>query len=70
MLKLTKRIIDPATVKPKEYFIFDSELPCFGVRIMPSGYKSYLVQYRDHFTERHWQQLEDVLSKPLDSKTS
>jgi integrase len=46
MPKLTKRFIDAAEIQSKDYFIFDSELPCFGVRVMPSGRKSYVIQYR------------------------
>jgi hypothetical protein len=46
MPKLTKRFIEAAEIQSKDYFIFDSELPCFGVRVMPSGRKSYVIQYR------------------------
>jgi integrase len=51
MPKLTKRIIEAAKAKEKDYLMFDSELPCFGVRIMPSGRKFYLVQYRANRTQ-------------------
>ncbi|WP_412057400.1 tyrosine-type recombinase/integrase [Bartonella sp. DGB2] len=46
MPKLTKKMIDVAEIKSKDYLIFDTELPCFGVRIFPSGRKSYIIQYR------------------------
>lgn len=46
MIKLTKRAIDQLAATDKDYFIWDSELSGFGVRVMPSGRKSYLVQYR------------------------
>ena len=46
MPKLTKRVVEAAEIKASDYLIFDSELPCFGVRIMPSGRKYFLVQYR------------------------
>ncbi|UWQ97486.1 integrase arm-type DNA-binding domain-containing protein [Rhodobacteraceae bacterium M385] len=46
MVKLTKRSIDQLAISEKDYFVWDSELSGFGVRVMPSGRKSYLVQYR------------------------
>jgi integrase len=45
-MKLTKRSVDALASKVKEYGIRDSELKGFGVRIMPSGRKTYQVQYR------------------------
>jgi len=46
MPKLTKRIIDTAEPRAREYFIWDSDIPGLGLRILPSGRKSYVVQYR------------------------
>jgi integrase len=46
MPKITKRIVEAAEPREKDYIIFDSDLPGFGVRILPSGKRSYMVQYR------------------------
>ena len=46
MAKLTKRIVDAADVREKDYFVWDDELPGFGLRVFASGKRSYLIQYR------------------------
>ena len=46
MPKLTKRIVDAIETRPAEYFVWDSEIPGFGLRMLPSGRKGYVVQYR------------------------
>lgn len=46
MPKLTKRVVDASVAGEKDYFIWDSELPGFGLRVFASGKRSYLVQYR------------------------
>jgi len=46
MAKLTKRVVDAAVVREKDYFIWDDELPGFGLRVFASGKRSYLIQYR------------------------
>jgi integrase len=46
MPKLTKRLVEAAAPKERHYYIFDEELPGFGVRILISGRKSFLVQHR------------------------
>jgi len=46
MPKITKRIVEAAEVGDEDYIIFDSEIPGFEARILPSGKRSYLVQYR------------------------
>ena len=46
MPKLTKRVIEAAEIQALEHFIWDSNLPGFGVRVLPSGRKGYVVQYR------------------------
>lgn len=46
MPKLTKRVVDAADVRDKDYFIWDDELPGFGLRVFASGKRSYLIQYR------------------------
>lgn len=46
MFRLTKRSVEKLEVTDKEYFVWDIELSGFGVRVMPSGRKTYLIQYR------------------------
>jgi len=46
MTKLTKRIVDGAVIKDTDYFIWDSNIKGFGLRVLKSGVKSYLIQYR------------------------
>jgi len=46
MSKLTKRTIDALTPKPKSYFMWDDELRGFGIRVLPKGGKTFVVQYR------------------------
>jgi len=46
MAKLTKRTVDAADIREKDYFIWDDELPGFGLRVFASGKRSYLIQYR------------------------
>jgi integrase len=46
MPKLTKRAIDALTTEGSDYFVWDSHIAGFGVRVMPSGAKTYQAQYR------------------------
>jgi integrase len=46
MPKLTKRIVEAAEIRDKDYIIFDSDIPGFGLRVLRSGKRSYMVQYR------------------------
>ena len=46
MPKLSKRIIDGLSPEARDYFVWDSQIPGFGVRVMPSGAKTYQAQYR------------------------
>ena len=47
MARLTKRYVDSLKPADKDYVVWDDALPGFGVRVMPSGYKSFCVQYRN-----------------------
>ncbi|MCB1348816.1 MAG: integrase arm-type DNA-binding domain-containing protein, partial [Maritimibacter sp.] len=46
MPRITKRLVDAAEARSAEYFVWDSEIPGFGLRVLPSGRKGYVVQYR------------------------
>ena len=46
MPKLTKRAVDALPLEAKDYFVWDSQIAGFGVRVMPSGAKTYQAQYR------------------------
>jgi len=43
---ITKQAVDCLTPSGREEYLWDSKLSGFGVKVMPSGAKSYLVQYR------------------------
>lgn len=45
-LRIGKRTVDALKVAKTEYVTWDSEIPGFGVRVRPSGRKTYIVQYR------------------------
>eukprot|EP01037_Dinobryon_pediforme_P002438 gene2438-2476_t len=45
-IRLTKRTIESLEVTGKDYVVWDADLPGFGVRIRPTGAKSYIVFYR------------------------
>jgi len=44
--QITKRVVDRLKARAGEYTIWDARLPGFGVRVRPSGSKSYVVVYR------------------------
>ncbi len=44
--RLIKRTVDAATPQSEGYVVWDSELKGFGLRVEPSGAKTFLVRYR------------------------
>jgi len=46
MAKITKRTIDALQPRDRPYIVFDDNLSGFGVRVMPSGVASYVLEYR------------------------
>ena len=44
--RITKRLVDSLTPAGTEYFVWDSKLAGFGLRVQPTGEKSYVVKYR------------------------
>lgn len=54
MPKLTKRAVDAARPGAIERFVWDEGLPGFGLRIFPSGRKTFFVQYRSQGRTRRF----------------
>lgn len=52
--KLTKRLVDTLHADPdgRDITYFDAEIPGFGVRVKPSGAKSYVLKYRNRFGQQ------------------
>jgi len=46
--KITKRTVDALTPREKPFIAFDGEIAGFGLRVMPSGVKTYILEYRPH----------------------
>ena len=46
MANLTKRSVDALKPRGKLYIVFDGGVKGFGVRIMPSGVKTFVLEYR------------------------
>jgi integrase len=47
MTKLTKTIVEGATPQDKAFTLWCSDLPGFGVYVLPTGNRSYFVDYRN-----------------------
>jgi len=45
-LRVTKRVVDRLMPRAAEFTVWDSKLPGFGVRVRPTGAKSFVVVYR------------------------
>ncbi len=45
-VNLNKRRVESLTAKPKRYFAWDMALKGFGVRVEPSGRKTFLCRHR------------------------
>ena len=44
--KITTSVVGDARASDRPYILYDTELPGFGLRVMPSGFKSWVVEYR------------------------
>jgi integrase len=46
--KITKETVKTAEARSQRYIIFDATVPGFGLRVFPSGKKSWIFAYRPH----------------------
>lgn len=46
MFRLTKRSVEGLAITDKDYLVWDRDIRGFGLRVYPSGKKTYLTQYR------------------------
>jgi integrase len=48
--KLSKTVVERIKAADQDVFVWDNTLPGFGVRVKPSGVRSYIIQYRNRNT--------------------
>jgi integrase len=53
-MKFTQRAVDGLVSDGSEKFFWDDSLPGFGIRIKPSGARTYLIQYRRGARQRRY----------------
>ncbi|SFR47851.1 tyrosine-type recombinase/integrase [Litoreibacter janthinus] len=51
-LKLSKSIVDHLAAEKADVVFWDDSLPGFGVRVKPTGIKTYIIQYRNRTSGR------------------
>src|ERR1700722_15591876 len=44
--RLSKRTASSLTPTTRPYIVYDQDLPGFGLRVMPSGTKTWIIEYR------------------------
>lgn len=49
MPKITKRTVEAACAEESDLYIWDDALKGFGLRVKPTGIRSYIVQYRNQY---------------------
>jgi hypothetical protein len=54
VVKITKRVVEAADAREKDYLIWDDELPGFGLRVFSSNKRSYVIQYRTKGRSRRY----------------
>jgi hypothetical protein len=45
--QITKRLVESTAPSASDVFAWDNELRGFGMRVKPSGLRSYIVEYRN-----------------------
>ena len=45
-VKITKRNVDATAPGKRDLFLWDAEVKGFGLKVTPTGYKIYMLQYR------------------------
>ena len=48
--KLSKTVVDRIKAADQDVVVWDNTLPGFGVRVKPSGVRSYIIQSRNRNT--------------------
>ena len=68
MPKLTQRFVDSLRADGADRVVFDKTVPGFGVRVFPSGRKSYVIQYRAQKRTRRFTLGDCALFTPLQAR--